>query len=126
MGSTYGTNYTSLGTTYNVNMDRPTVRVVTGRGTHTTVENRRGSMACMTVAVGRLLLGKVQVPYNGVQEFGLFDLTAGGLKIIELLSKDFFHGQVSLQSIVKIVLLIYVLCYRHKFNDLLLILKLSI
>ena len=107
MGSTYGTTYTSLGVEFNVNMDRPTVRIITGRGTHSSVENRRGSMACMTVAVGRLLLGTVQVPYNGVQEFGLFDLTAGGLKLIELLSKDFFRGQVSFESIVKIVLRIY-------------------
>ena len=107
MGSTYGTAYTSLGVEFNVNMDRPTVRIITGRGTHSSVENRRGSMACMTVAVGRLLLGTVQVPYNGVQEFGLFDLTAGGLKLIELLSKDFFRGQVSFESIVKIVLRIY-------------------
>ena len=98
MQKSYGTTYVSLGTTYNVNMQRPTVRVITGRGSHSTVENKRGSMAVVAVTLGRLLLGRVQVPYDGVQEYGLFDLTAGGLKLLQLLNKEYYRGNVSSNS----------------------------
>jgi len=55
----------------------------------------RGAMACTTVAIGRLLLGKAQVPFDGVQEFPIFELTAGGIKLLEKLNKEYFHGNVS-------------------------------
>lgn len=59
------------------------------------VKNMRGAMACTTVAIGRLLLGKAQVPFDGVQEFPIFELTAGGIKLLEKLNKEYFHGNVS-------------------------------
>lgn len=52
-------------------------------------------MAVITCAIARLVLGRVQVPWDGVQEFPLFELTAGGLKLLEQLNKTHYHGNVS-------------------------------
>ena len=96
MKDTYGTKYKSLGEQFNVNLERPTVRVVTGRGSHTTVENRRGAMAVVTVALGRLLMGKIQTPYDGYQEFHIFELTSTAMKLINIIGAEHYRGNVSL------------------------------
>ena len=78
-----------------MNLERPTVRVITGRGSHTVVENRRGAMAVVTVAMGRLLMGKIQTPYDGFQEFHVFELTSTAMKLINMIGEEHYHGNVS-------------------------------
>ena len=96
MKEEYGTFYWSLGRKYDLYLKRPTIRIVTGRGSSTVVKNRRGAMAVVTVAMGRILLGKKQIPYDGVQEFPIFELTAGGMKLVNMISAEHYHGNVSL------------------------------
>ena len=95
MKDTYGTKYKSLGTQFNMNLERPTVRLITGRGSHTVIENRRGAMAVVTVAMGRLLMGKKQTPYDGFQEFHVFELTSTAMKLINIIGAEHYHGNVS-------------------------------
>ena len=94
MADTYDTKYTSLGSTFSIDLANPSVVCITGRGTHTTVENRRGSMAVITVTMGRLLLGKVQIPYDGSQTFNLYEISPTGMKLIEAINIANHRGNV--------------------------------
>ena len=95
MKDTYGPKYWSLGSLFDVNLERPTVKVITGRGSSTIVENRRGAMAVVTVAMGRILMGKIQTPYDGFQEFHVFELTATAMKLINIIGAEHYNGNVS-------------------------------
>ena len=73
--------------------------MITGRGSNSVVENRRGAMAVVTVAMGRILLGKIQTPYDGFQEFPIFELTATAMKLINMIGEEHYRGNVSLYLI---------------------------
>lgn len=95
MPDTYDTQYTSLGSRFPLDMSNPAVVCITGRGTHTVIENRRGAMATVVTAMGRIVLGKIQIPYDGSQTFNIYDISPVGMKLIESIGVAHYHGNVS-------------------------------
>ena len=90
----YDNKYTSLGTEYELDLSRPFLYVITGRGTHA-VTNRRGSMACVVHAVVRVLFGRRSQPYDGRQLLSPFELSSVGLKLLAKISDQTRNGNVS-------------------------------
>ena len=95
MSDTYDVHYTSLGSRFPLDMSNPAVVCITGRGTHTVVENRRGAMATVVTAMGRIVLGKIQIPFDGSKTFNLYDISPVGMKLIESVDVAKYHGNVS-------------------------------
>ena len=97
-GGGYDSDYRSCGKTRKIDLGKPSLRVVTGRGTNSR-KLGKGSMAVMCHVVIRFLVGKVTVPYDGVQHIPLYGLSAAGLRLLERISVEKHRSRVIKHSI---------------------------